>query len=98
MDAIQQALAVTVVLMLLGGSLFWLRSKGIAQFGLRPGSGVGQKRMRSLERLLLTPQHSLHLVRVGNRLLVLAVWPGGCSVIERNAGDVTADEGTLPRL
>jgi flagellar biogenesis protein FliO len=97
MDGIQQAVTVFAVLVLLGGTLFWLRSKGIAQFGLKGSAGGGKKRMQSLERLLLTPQHSLHLVRVGNRILLLAVWPGGCSVLEGNGSETSVEEGMISR-
>ena len=78
----QQILAVLFVLGLLGGTLFWLRSKGLARFaatGLRRSSG---RRMQSLERLPLTAQHSLHLVSVSGRVLLIAVSPGGCTVLD----------------
>jgi flagellar biogenesis protein FliO len=97
MEGIQEALMVVAVLVLLGGTLFWLRSKGIAQFGVRGGTGGGKKRMQSVERLVLTPQHSLHLVRVGNRVLLLAVWTGGCSVLEGNGWEISAEEGMVSR-
>ncbi|MBL8231782.1 MAG: flagellar biosynthetic protein FliO [Bryobacterales bacterium] len=32
-------------------------------------------------KLSLSPQHTLQLVQVGNRLLVLALYAGGCSMI-----------------
>lgn len=38
--------------------------------------------MQVLERLPLTPQHSLHLVRIEERIVVVASGPGGCSVLE----------------
>ena len=97
MEGIQQALTVVVVLVLLGATMLWLRSKGIAQFGFKAVTGGGRKRMQSVERLLLTPQHSLHLVRVGNRVLLLAVWPGGCSVLEGNGWELSPEEGTVSR-
>ena len=82
MEAIQQTLVVFFVLALLGGSLCWLRRKGLAQFNMK---GIGRpsgRRMQSIERLALTPQHSLHLVDVGGRTLLIAVSPGGCSVLD----------------
>ena len=69
---------------LLGCTLFWLRKKGLAQFN---GKGLGRpnaRRMQSLERLSLTPQHSLHLVSVDGRVVLIAVSPGGCSVVDSN--------------
>ena len=81
MDAIQQVLSVLVVLGLLGGALWWLRSKGVAQFVSKAPSGKG-KSMKIVERLALTPQHSLHLVRVADRTLLIAASPGGCAILE----------------
>ena len=47
-------------------------------FGRRPGSG---RSLASLERLALTPQHSLHLVRIHGREIVVATYPHGCAVL-----------------
>jgi flagellar biogenesis protein FliO len=38
--------------------------------------------MKVVERLALTPQHSLHLVRVGERTILVAAFPGGCSRVD----------------
>jgi flagellar biogenesis protein FliO len=71
-----------MVLGLLGGLLFWLRGKGLARFQIaRMRRGEGRQ-MESIERLALSAHHSLHLVRVGERALLVAVSPGGCSVLE----------------
>jgi flagellar biogenesis protein FliO len=45
--------------------------------------------LQSIERLPLTPQHSLHLVRVAGRTVLIAVSPGGCSLLDR--GDFEED-------
>jgi flagellar biogenesis protein FliO len=42
----------------------------------------GQGRLERLERLSLSPQHSLNLVRVGDRELLIAVHAGGCTLLE----------------
>jgi flagellar biogenesis protein FliO len=48
---------------------------------------IGRKRSRRklelVERLPLSPQHSLHLVRLGETMLLVAASPGGCRLIER---------------
>jgi flagellar biogenesis protein FliO len=85
MDAIQPVLSVLLVLGLLGGALYWLRVKGVARFsgkGLGAFGRQGGRQMQAIERLPLTPQHSLHLVSVGGRTLLVAVSPGGCSVVD----------------
>jgi flagellar biogenesis protein FliO len=82
MEEIRQVLSVFAVLALLGGALWWLRSKGVAQFAVKTrGAGKG-KSLRVVERLALTPQHSLHLVRVGGRNILVASSPGGCSILD----------------
>lgn len=82
MEAIQQALAVLFVLGLLGGTLYWLRRRGMAAFNVKAAGRASGRRMHLLERLPLTAQHSLHLVSVGQRVLLITVSPGGCSVID----------------
>jgi flagellar biogenesis protein FliO len=85
MDAIQPVLAVLAVLGLLGGALYWLRAKGLAQFNGKAIGRPGTRQMRAIERLALTPHHSLHLVSVGGRNLLVAVSPGGCTVVDGGA-------------
>jgi flagellar biogenesis protein FliO len=95
MEGVQQILAVLFVLGLLGGTLFWLRSKGLARFagtGLRRSGG---RRMQSLERLPLTAQHSLHLVSVSGKVLLIAVSPAGCTVLDGIGAAVANDRGTV---
>jgi flagellar biogenesis protein FliO len=82
MDVIQPTFAVLFVLGLLGGTLYWLRNKGVARFAV---NGIGRtrgKQIQSIERFTLTPQHSLHLVSVAGRTLLIAVSPAGCTVLE----------------
>lgn len=88
MDAVQPVLAVLFVLGLLGGVLYWLRAKGLAHFS---GKGLGRqpaREMRVVERLSLSPHHSLHLVSVGGRRVLVAVSPGGCSVVDAAAWQI----------
>jgi flagellar biogenesis protein FliO len=82
MDEIRQALAVLTVLGILAGTLWWLRRKGLAQFALKPGSAGRTRHMKVVERLTLTPQHSLHLVRVGSRTVLIAASPSRCALLD----------------
>jgi flagellar biogenesis protein FliO len=97
METVQQTLVVFFVLALLGGTLYWLRSRGVAQFSLPKVARRKECRMQSIERLSLTPQHSLHLVRVESQVLLIAVSPGGCSVVEGKGWEALRDESTLVR-
>jgi len=92
MDAIQPALAVLFVLGLLGGGLYCLRAKGLARFNGRGFGRQGAKQMQALERLSLTPHHSLHLVSVSGRTLLVAVSPGGCSVVDGISSPIPTEE------
>jgi flagellar biogenesis protein FliO len=77
-----------LVFALLGAALWTLRRGGRLRIpgGMRP-AGRGRT-LESVERLALTPQHSLHLVKIGGRELVVATYPQGCALLtERPPGD-----------
>ena len=96
MEDVQQALAVVAVLIVLVTSLFVLRSKGIVRFAFQGKLASNTRRMQAVERLPLTAQHSLHLVSVAGRELLIAVSPSGCSILDsapRRMG--SDDEGLL---
>jgi flagellar biogenesis protein FliO len=79
---IQQMLAVLFVMGLLLGALQWLRRRGMTQIrtGLRwPKT---PRRLELLEKLPLTAQHSLHVVRMDGRSLLIGVSPSGCALLE----------------
>ncbi len=85
MELVQQIIAVAAVLGLLALSLWWLRRQGVARFS----SGSRRKPARQLqliERLPLTPHHSLHLVRVADRTILVALSPSGCAVLDAMSG------------
>jgi len=66
---------------------------------LRPrkwlGNSLKQRRqLECLERLPLGPQHSLHLVRAGERLMLVSSSPGGCQLIGHlAAADIPEPQG-----
>lgn len=80
MDTLRQAGAAAGVLALLLLSLWWLRSKGFAQPVWR-GLSRPARRLESIERLPLTAQHTLHLIRMGGRELLIASSPAGCALM-----------------
>lgn len=80
---------------LAAGSLASLwRRKGL---GAARTAGRGLQ-LERLERLALSPQHSLHLVRVAGRALLLGVSPAGIQVLERLGPPegLAGGEGSLP--
>ena len=78
----EQTLAIFLVLGLLAGSLWLLRRKGFAAVNLGFGGAASSRRMELVERLALTPQHSLHLVRVEGRFILIGVSPQSCTSLE----------------
>lgn len=81
MDAMQQFGAVAVVLALLSATLWWLRRRGFSAALPRKANG---RRLQTLERLPLGPQHTLHLVRMEDETLLVACSPAGCVLLTRS--------------
>ena len=82
METTEQLLAVMVVLGLLCGSLWLLKRKGLVRTGFRRPALPGQPRLEVIDRLTLTPQHSLHLIRMADRTLLVGLSPQGCNLLE----------------
>jgi len=78
MGLIRQVAAVTGVLTLLAVTLWWLRSRGP---GLALARKAARRKLECVERLPLSPQHTLHLIRLGDQAMVVASSPGGCALI-----------------
>lgn len=76
----QPFFAVLFVLLSLWGAVAFLRKKGIAVWNkpLRKQEPYIQQ----LDRMRLTPQHSIHLLRVEERRLLIAVHPQGMTLLE----------------
>ncbi|MBZ5601597.1 MAG: flagellar biosynthetic protein FliO [Acidobacteriia bacterium] len=78
MEMVRQVLSVLAVFGLLGAALWVMRRGGFASLrGLRRDSTS----LESIERLPLTPQHALHLVKIRGRELVVATHPQGCALL-----------------
>jgi flagellar biosynthetic protein FliO len=82
MELIQQLAIVLAVLGLLCGALWVLKQKGWARTGLRRKRDEGQPRLEVIDRLPLTQHHSLHLVRLADRTLLIGLSPHGCNLLE----------------
>ena len=83
METTRQVLAVVFVLALLGAALWALRRGAGPLQARRRGQGKA-KALQVVERVTLTPQHSLHVVRAGAGEWILATHPQGCTVISES--------------
>jgi len=82
MEVFQQFLMVLIVLGLLCGALWALKRKGWVRTGLRRKREEGTPRLEVIDRLPLTQHHSLHLVRLADRTLLIGLSPNGCNLLE----------------
>jgi flagellar biosynthetic protein FliO len=85
MEMFQQLAVVVSVLGLLCAGLWLLRRKGWAHTARRK-DGVNGPRLEVIDRLALTPNHSLHLVRLADRTLLIGLSPSGCNLLEAGLG------------
>jgi flagellar biogenesis protein FliO len=87
----QQIITVLAVMALMIGMLQWLRRRGVAHLRTGLVRRKAGRRLELLERLPLTPQHSLHIVRMDGRSLLIGVSPSGCALLEN--GKTEPDRG-----
>jgi flagellar biogenesis protein FliO len=86
-EEIQQAVIVMGVLAAFGIALYVLRNRGMVTFGVKGLRASEGRRLQPIERLPLTAQHSLHLVKVSGRVMLIAVSPGGCVLLDSGRED-----------
>lgn len=80
MEIARQAMAVAAVFALLGAVLYFARRGGAIRFPMARLQGR-VKSIEAVERVALTPQHALHIVRIHGREVVIATHPQGCTVV-----------------
>lgn len=81
MELAEQVTMVLAVFALLGALLWFLKRRGMASLSLGPRRGRSARRIEVLERVPLSPQHSLHLVRVADKVLLIGTAPSGCTLL-----------------
>jgi hypothetical protein len=99
MQLTEQIGMVLLVFALMGGLLWFAKRRSLASFSMASfpkglGRGGKARRLEVLERIALTPQHALHLVRVSGRTVLIATAPSVCTLLD--AG-VSLDS-SLPEL
>jgi flagellar biosynthetic protein FliO len=78
-----QIVAVFLVLLLLTSTLWLLRRRGLVTVNTVVAKRLSkQKLMQVVERMPLTANHSLHLVRIQDRVILIGVSPSGCHQID----------------
>ena len=82
MQLFEQLLMIVTFFLVLGSLLWVLRKKGLVRFAVPAMGPARQRRLEVIERLVLTPQHSLHLVRVPGRCILVGLSPSGCNVLD----------------
>ncbi len=100
MEIVRQLLAVLLVFAALGAAVWALRKNGSGGWsGLSALKRKKTGRLETIERVALSPHHALHLVRFGERALLIASHNAGCTLLEsapwRETGGETGLE--LPR-
>jgi flagellar biogenesis protein FliO len=80
MDLMQPIGAIVFVIVLLGGVLLLLKRRGGAAYGV-------PRRLEVIERVPLGPHHALHLVRAGDRMVLIATAPSSCQLLDHAVGD-----------
>lgn len=81
MEVLQQLVAVALVLGALCTLVWALKRKGWIQ-GRISSSRDAHAQLEIIGRLSLTPQHSVHLIRLADRVLLVGLSPSGCNVLE----------------
>lgn len=81
MEMFQQLLAVALVLGALLALVWVMKRKGWAQGRMR-GSRDSRSQLEVIDRLALTPNHSVHLIRLADRVLLIGLSPNGCNLLE----------------
>lgn len=81
MEMFQQLFAVAGVLGALCIVIWALKRKGWANVSVRRPRQT-ERRLEVIDRLALTPHHSVHLIRLADRVLLIGLSPSGCNLLE----------------
>jgi len=91
-DFIPQLLAVIAVFSLLGMTMWWLKKKGLLQVPSSSFASIKSGRPRGIlqrvETVRLSPTHSLNLVRMGDRAVLIGTSSAGFYLVESSSWKV----------
>jgi flagellar biogenesis protein FliO len=80
-DVYRQFVGVLLVLGILVTALYLLKQRGIVRFKSVRGLGGPDRLVKVVERIPLDAQHTVHLVQIGERRILIASSPGSCQLI-----------------
>jgi flagellar biogenesis protein FliO len=80
MELLQQLAAVALVLGLLGAALWLLQRKRLTPLITLAARRSGPRQLEVVERVALSPQHSLALVKVNGVMMLVGTGPGVCEI------------------
>jgi flagellar biogenesis protein FliO len=80
MDLVRQSLAITFVFALVWTATWLLRKQGKLRIASRKTRGE-RGMLESRGKLVLSQQHAIHLVRIGQQDLVVALHPAGITLL-----------------
>lgn len=99
-----QYLAVLSVFALLGFTLWWLKSRGVVQMASlfpfrmpRPRQRTQEKVLHRIDALQLSPTHSLNLVRMADRAILIGTSPAGFYLVESSSWKTLQQAGAEQR-
>ena len=79
MELSEQIAMVLAVFALLGALVWFTKRRGLASFAPRRGK---IRNLELLERVQLTPQHAIHMVRVSDKVVLIATAPSACVLLD----------------
>jgi hypothetical protein len=92
LDLLPQLSAVLAVFVLLGVTLWWLRKRGALQFNAKfpfrlpvMRNARQRKVLEHVDALKLSPTHSLNMVKMGDRAILIGTSPGGFYLVESSS-------------
>jgi flagellar biogenesis protein FliO len=92
LELLPQLSAVLTVFALLGLTLWWLRKRGALQFNAKlpfrlPSARTARQRkvLEHVDALKLSPTHSLSVVKMGDRAILIGTSPSGFCLVESSS-------------
>ena len=83
MDLIRESLGITIVFLLLWAALWLLKKKGVlGVVGTLAKRSAAVPCLEVVDKIRLTPQHSVHVVSIEGRRMVVGVHPSGFTLLE----------------